>query len=160
MAVNDQEDSDFEGSGDTGSGYGDSDNDYETGSGNRCGYVGDDEDYDDEGSGNDLTKCLLDFMLFFCQKQILPFYIIVFSSNMSTPISSSGYDSGSGNMCGYVGDDEDYDDEGSGNERFDDIFVYILCWFFLSKTTLACLYYCCFFCIFVKHVHTYFLFRL
>ena len=79
MAVNDQEDSDFEGSGDTGSGYGDSDNDYETGSGNRCGYVGDDEDYDDEGSGNDLTKFLLDFMLFFCQKQILPFYIIVCS---------------------------------------------------------------------------------
>lgn len=52
MAVNDQEDSDFEGSGDTGSGYGDSDNDYETGSGNRCGYVGDDEDYNDEGSGD------------------------------------------------------------------------------------------------------------
>ena len=81
MAVNDQEDSDFEGSGDTGSGYGDSDNDYETGSGNRCGYVGDDEDYNDEGSGKDLVKFLLDFMLFFffCQKQMLPFYIIVCS---------------------------------------------------------------------------------
>ena len=32
------------------------DNDYETGSGNRCGYVGDDEDYNDEGSGKDLTR--------------------------------------------------------------------------------------------------------
>ena len=29
------------------------DNDYETGSGNSCGYVGDDEDYNDEGSGKD-----------------------------------------------------------------------------------------------------------
>jgi len=50
MAVNDQEDSDFEGSGDW------SDSDYEgsgyEGSGNRCGYVSDDEDYDDEGSGD------------------------------------------------------------------------------------------------------------
>ena len=53
MAVNDQEDSDFEGSGDW------SDSDYEgsgyEGSGNGCGYVGDDEDYDDEGSGMYLT---------------------------------------------------------------------------------------------------------
>ena len=32
------------------------DNDYETGSGNRCEYVGDDEDYNDEGSGKDLTR--------------------------------------------------------------------------------------------------------
>ena len=55
MAVKDQEDSDFEGSGDTGSGYGDSDNDYETGSGNRCRYVGDDEDYD--SLGECLKKC-------------------------------------------------------------------------------------------------------
>ena len=67
MVVNDQEDSDFEGSGDSGSGYGDSDNDYETGSGNRCGYVGDDEDYDDdEGSGN-----IFEFFVVFVSKSNL-----------------------------------------------------------------------------------------
>jgi len=78
MAVKDQEDSDFEGSGDTGSGYGDSDNDYETGSGNRCGYVGDDEDYDDEGSGNNLTKFLLDFILVFFVKNKSYLFFLLF----------------------------------------------------------------------------------
>ena len=66
-------------------------------------------------------KFLLDFMLFFfflskTNVTFLYYCLFVFSSNMSTPISLSGYDSGIGNMCGYVGDDEDYDDEVSGND--------------------------------------------
>ena len=73
MAVNDQEDSDFEGSGDTGSGYGDSDNDYETGSGNKCRYVGDDEDYNDEGSGNDLKIFLFISYAVFLSKTTFAF---------------------------------------------------------------------------------------
>ena len=77
MVVNDQEDSDFEGSGDTGSGYGDSDNDYETGSGNRCGYVGDDEDYDDEGSGNDLTRFLFILCNFSFKKKCCLFILLI-----------------------------------------------------------------------------------
>ena len=76
MAVNDQEDSDFEGSGDIGSGYGDSDNDYETGSGNRCGYVGDDEDYNDEGSGNNLTRFLFIICYFFVKNKSYLFILL------------------------------------------------------------------------------------
>ena len=70
-----------------------------------------DEDNDDEGSGNDLTRFLFIFYaVFFWSKTTLAclyYCFFVFSSNMSTPIFSSGYDSGSGNICGDVGDDDD-----------------------------------------------------
>ena len=43
------------------------DNDYETGSGKGCGYVGDDEDYNDEGSGKDFLSLFIYYTLLFYQ---------------------------------------------------------------------------------------------